>query len=62
MHEHIVQKEDLVVEETVLELPGRRFAGLFSVGVQTRINSRAAGVDLVLTISLHSKHGYVAPF
>ena len=59
MHEHVVQEEDLVVEEATLELPGWRLADLLSVRTQVSVDPRAASVDVVLGVGLHSKHGLV---
>src|SRR5204863_8873369 len=57
VHEHVVQKEDLVVEEASLELLGWRIADLLSVRPQVGIDLRTTRRDVVLAVFLHPEHG-----
>jgi hypothetical protein len=57
VHEHVVEEQDLIVEEPVLELLRQRLGDMFPVRAQARVDSRAAGVDVVPGLGLHSKHG-----
>ena len=59
VHEHVVQEEDLAVDEANLELLGGRLADLLSIRTQVSVDLRAASVDVVLGVGLHSKHGLI---
>src|SRR5438093_611924 len=59
--EHVVQKEDLVVEETILEFLRGFLADLPPIGTQVRLDPRAACGDVGLRIFFHPEHG-IRPF
>src|SRR5438094_550153 len=55
--EHVVQEEDLVVEEARLEFLGGRLADVASLRAQVGIDPRATLRDVVLRVFLHPEHG-----
>src|SRR5216110_21838 len=59
--EHVVQKEDLVIEKTVLEFLRGCSADLPPIGTQVRLDPRAACGDVGLRIFFHPEHG-IRPF
>src|SRR5207249_7511391 len=61
VHEHVVQKEDLVVEKTILEFLRGFLADLPPIRTQVRLYPRAACGEVRLRIALHPQHG-IRPF
>src|SRR6267143_2102531 len=59
MHEHVVQEEDLVVEEARLELLGGCLADPLAVRAQIGVDPRTTRRDVILRVFLHPEQGII---